>query len=216
MNTLFHPNSKMRLQPIKGIDVCVYPVSAIEDELQAIEKISARDKVRLRDIKHPQKKREFLASRLALAELSSKYRITYQDRIPYLDNGHYISLTHAHNVAAAVLSKEFVVGIDVELQREQLFRISDKFLHPEEKMLIRPNRVLEDLHVYWGAKEALFKIWKKGEVDFSHELRVDPFLGTNDGQTTGRILKNNQCIECKILYQKVENYHLVIAWTDQL
>ena len=46
-----------------------------------------------------------------------------------------------------------------------MFKISEKFLHPEEKLKVRPDRVLEDLHVYWGAKEALFKIWKKGEAE---------------------------------------------------
>lgn len=214
MNTLFHPAQKMRLQPLAGIDVCVFPVSAVGDEKVAELKLSPRDRVRLRAIKHPQKRLEFLASRLALVELDPKYRITYEGRIPSLDNGKFISITHAHNVAAAVMSENYIVGIDVEMQRQQLFKISDKFLHPEEKMLVRPERVLEDLHVYWGAKEALFKIWKKGEVDFSHELRVDAFAAADAGRTKAQILKSNSIITCDVLYQKVENYHMVVAWTE--
>lgn len=205
----------MRLRPMEGIDICIFPVASVGDEKEAELKLSPRDRVRLRSVKHPQKRREFLASRLALTELDPKYRLVYEGRIPSLDNGKHISITHAHNVAAAVMSENYIVGIDVEVQRQQLFRISDKFLHPDEKLLIRPDRVLEDLHVYWGAKEALFKIWKKGEVDFSHELRVDPFEAVDNGRTNAHILKDGQEIHCHVRYQKVENYHLVFAWTEK-
>ncbi len=213
MNTVFNTQHKTRLAPLADIDICVFPVALVGDEDKEELKLSPRDRVRLRYISHPQKRREFLASRLALKDLDPDYRIEYEGRIPSLDNGAHISITHAHRVAAAMMSKNYVVGLDVEVQRQQLFRISDKFLHPEEKMKIRPDRVLEDLHVYWGAKEALFKIWKKGEVDFSHELRIDPFEPTINGQTTGRILKGGKQIECKIHYQHVDGYHLVFAWT---
>ena len=209
----FHPHHLVRLQPIAGIDVCIYPVSLVGDIDQERKKLSPRDQVRLRQIPHPQKQREFVASRLALRELDPNYRLTYEGRIPWMDNGMYVSLTHAHNVGAAMLSKDYIVGLDVEMQREQLFKISEKFLHPEEKLRVRPERALEDLHVYWGAKEALFKIWKKGEVDFSHELRVDPFPATDIGETTAQILKNDSLIHCIVNYQMVAGYHLVFAWT---
>ena len=79
-------------------------------------------------------------------------------------------------------------------------------------MAIRPERALEDLHVYWGAKESLFKIWKYGEVDFSHELRVDPFQAANFGETTATIFKGGKAQPCHIHYQLVEGYHLVFGW----
>jgi 4'-phosphopantetheinyl transferase EntD len=209
----FHPHHLVRLQPIAGIDLCIYPVSLVGDIAQERRKLSPRDQVRLRQIQHPQKQKEFVASRLALRELDPNYRLTYEGRIPWMANGMYVSLTHAHNVGAAMLSRDYIVGLDVELQREQLFKISQKFLHPDEKLHIRPERALQDLHVYWGAKEALFKIWKVGEVDFSHELRVDPFPAADAGETTAQILKNDNVIHCLVNYQMVEGYHLVFAWT---
>jgi len=215
MHSTFHPDKKKILQHLAGIDICIYPVAMVGDETTEQLKISPRDRVRLRQIKHQQKRTEFLASRLALSELDPKYRITYEGRIPSLDNSKYISISHAHKVAAAAMSDKFVVGIDVEVQRQQLFKISDKFLHPEEKMRIRPDRVLEDLHVYWGAKEALFKIWKHGEVDFSHEFRVAPFEASDRGETTATIFKGGREIHCKVHFQKMANYYMVIAWTEK-
>ena len=215
MHSTFHPDQKKILQHLAGIDICIYPVAMVGDESIEQLKISPRDRVRLRNIKHPQKRTEFLASRLALSTLSPKYRITYEGRIPSLDNGKHISITHAHKVAAAAMSEKYIVGIDVEVQRQQLFKISDKFLHPDEKILIRPDRVLEDLHVYWGAKEALFKIWRHGEVDFSHELRVAPFIAADRGETTASILKGGLTIHCKVHFQKMENYYMVVAWTEK-
>jgi phosphopantetheinyl transferase len=210
----FHPQRLVRLNPIAGVEVCIYPVSLVGDIETERRKLSPRDQVRLRAINHPQKKKEFIASRLALKQLDPEYRLIYEGRVPWMDNsGKYVSLTHAHNVGAAILSQDYIVGIDVELQREQLFKIADKFLHPDEKLQVRPERALEDLHVYWGAKEALFKIWKFGEVDFSHELRVDPFPAKPIGETTAQILKYGSIIPCQVHYQLVEGYHLVFAWT---
>ena len=210
----FHPKKLVRLTPVPGIDVCIFPVSLVGDIEEEGRNLSPRDQVRLRGITHPQKKKEFIASRLALKQLDPDYRLVYEGRIPWMDNsGKYVSLSHAHNVGAAMLSEDYIVGVDVELQREQLLRIAKKFLHPEELIRIRPNRRLEDLHVYWGAKEALFKIWKFGEVDFSHELRVDPFPSENVGRTTAQIIKNGNILPCQVNYQLVGGYHLVFAWT---
>jgi 4'-phosphopantetheinyl transferase EntD len=214
MTNNFHPDHLLKISTPEGIHICIYPVSLVKDIHTESKKISPRDQVRLRKITHEQKKREFLASRLAIRELDPHYRLTYEGRIPSLDNGRFISISHAHKVAAAVMSADKRVGIDIEAQREQLFRISDKFLHPDEKLAVRPWRVLEDLHVYWGAKEALFKIWRMGEVDFSHELRVDEFEPSAHGQTTARILKDNKVIHCKVQYHLVEGYHLVFAWEE--
>lgn len=210
----FHPKKLVRLVPVEGIEVCIYPVALVGEIEEERKKLSARDQVRLRAISHPQKQKEFIASRLALKQLDPNYRLIYEGRVPWMvNNGKYVSLSHAHNVGAAMLSRDFIVGVDVERQREQLFRIAHKFLHPDEKMQIRPERALEDLHVYWGAKEALFKIWKFGEVDFSHELRVDPFPSKPVGATTAQIVKNGNIIPCQVNYQLVEGYHLVFAWT---
>lgn len=214
MANRFHPGQVLKLSPIRGIDICIYPVAEVGDVEIESKKISPRDQVRLRKISHDQKKREFLASRLALCELDPHYRLTYEGRIPSLDNGKFISLSHAHKVAAAMMSQHVRVGIDIEAQREQLFRISDKFLHPEEKMALRPWRALEDLHVYWGAKEALFKIWRLGQIDFSHEFRVDEFEPADHGETTARIIKDGLIIKCRVQYQLVEGYHLVFAWVE--
>jgi 4'-phosphopantetheinyl transferase len=210
----FHPDQLLKLSPLPGIDICIYPVALVGDIDVEAKKISSRDQVRLRNISHEQKKREFLASRLALRELDPNYCLTYEGRIPTLANGKFISISHAHKVAAAIISQHVRVGIDVEAQREQLFRISNKFLHPDEKLAVRPWRVLEDLHVYWGAKEALFKIWRLGEVDFSHEFRVDDFEPTEHGQTTARIMKDGLIINCRMQYHLVEGYHLVFAWVE--
>jgi hypothetical protein len=65
----------------------------------------------------------------------------------------YVSLSHAHNVGAAMLSQDYIVGIDVELQREQLFRIADKFLHPDEKLQIRPESVHWKTCMFTGVRK---------------------------------------------------------------
>lgn len=215
MHERFSTTEILMLNPAAGIEICIYPVALVGDEVNAAKRISSADAFRLSQIKHPQKQKEFLASRLALVTLDANYLLTYQGRIPYMDSGRHVSLSHAHHIAAAILSTDFRVGIDVEMEREQLFKISHKFLHPEERALVRSGRELQDLHIIWGAKEALFKIWRMGNVDFSHELRISAFEAAKNGQTKAHIIKDGLVIPCTVHYHQIGQYYLIYAWAGQ-
>ncbi len=46
----------------------------------------------------------------------------------------HISITHSHDFSAIIISDE-TVGIDIELQREKIIRIADKFCDSEFQFL---------------------------------------------------------------------------------
>ncbi|HPK10217.1 MAG TPA: hypothetical protein PK147_02025 [Saprospiraceae bacterium] len=94
---------------------------------------------------------------------------------PYLQGSEYhISMSHSGNICAVVASK-LNVGIDVQVVVEKIDRIKSKFLNEIELNELGIHDVIHKLHIYWGAKECLFKIYGRKSVDFRKNLLVSPF-----------------------------------------
>lgn len=122
-----------------------------------------------------------------------------------------VSISHSRGYAAAILA-EGAVGIDIQHIVEKIGRIAPKFLSQEEASAIGPDARLEALHVYWCAKEALFKAYGKGEVDFRHDLRVLPFTyGSAGVHFIGQILKDQAVRTFNLRYLRMNEHMLVWA-----
>jgi phosphopantetheinyl transferase len=122
--------------------------------------------------------RAFLSVRKLFQETGYTDFDLYYDEFgkPHLHDGKHISITHSHQFSAIILSDE-VVGIDIELQREKIIRIADKFADTEFSYL-EPNEKIEyirKLTVIWGAKEAIFKIRNEKGISFKDHIKVNAF-----------------------------------------
>jgi 4'-phosphopantetheinyl transferase len=131
---------------------------------------------------------------------------------PYLENSKFqISISHSHG-RVAILAAPAAVGVDIQFLVEKIGRIAHKFMREEEAASLREETRLEHLHVYWGAKEALYKAYGRRELDFREHLFVEPFaFSPQGGQTRGRIVKNDFRMELDIWYEMREGYVLVWA-----
>jgi 4'-phosphopantetheinyl transferase len=124
---------------------------------------------------------------------------------PHLHDGKHISITHSHQFSAIILSDE-VVGIDIELQREKIIRIADKFadtefsfLNPEEKI-----EYIRKLTVIWGAKEAIFKIRNEKGISFRDHIKVEAFE-MNDAQTKTELHFDDIIKDFKVCFEEFES-----------
>lgn len=148
------------------------------------------------NITHPRKRLQHLAGRYLLRFLFEDFpfsRILIADaRRPYLkDDAFHFSISHCGNYAAAIVSRNGRVGIDIEYPNERLFLVRQKFLHPQEQLLFPANDLGEDddrkrITLLWTAKEALYKWWGWGGISFSEALRIDA-LQFPDFQPEGAI-----------------------------
>jgi phosphopantetheinyl transferase len=148
-------------------------------------------------ITHPQKRLQHLAGRYLLPYLygdfpNSEIEIA-ETRKPFLPNEQYnFSISHCSNYAAAIVSKQERVGVDVEIITPRLHRIKQKFLHPDELAFVNaehPNSQLTLLSLLWSAKEAMFKWYGSGEVGFSEMMRTQPFKLQDQGEIEAHFLK---------------------------
>ncbi len=132
-----------------------------------------------REVTHPHKRLQHLAGRYLLKVLDPEFpvdKILLDGRRPYLsDNTFHFSISHCADFAAAIVSRNIRVGIDVELAAEKVARLEQKFLTEKEQWIIRSagfDSVLRGLTAAWSTKESMFKWYALGNVDFRKDMEI--------------------------------------------
>lgn len=128
----------------------------------------------LPDFRSEERLREWYAVRILTHEmLGEKREILYASQgCPYLDSGPWnISVSHCKKFVAVRLAIDHRIGVDLELMDERIRRISDKFINAKEHS--KSDNSLSYLYKIWCAKEVLFKIYRKGGLDFKSDLHVE-------------------------------------------
>jgi len=189
-----------------------------EDEAWFRDKINIfpEEEERLAQFLRQEKKVEWLASRMLLHTMSGRPvrgKCLKDDHgIPYLEHSRYhISISHSAGMAA-VIASPLKVGVDIQLIVDKIVRISHKFLRPDESAYISRNSGLEIYHKYWGAKEALFKAYGKGGIDFIEHLIVGPL---DKEVVTGEVRKGDFMGFYDIHFDRIEDHVLVWAKEKQ-
>jgi 4'-phosphopantetheinyl transferase len=195
--------------------ILVWKVTESFDEL--IEKVILKEKTQLRldGMKSEVHQRAFLSVRMLIQEAGMNDCDLHYDEFgkPYLSDDRYISITHSHNFAAIIVSDE-TVGIDMELQREKIIRIADKFVNEKELRRLQSfdaPEYIKKLTVKWGAKEAIFKIRNEKGISFKDHIQVEPF-SLDENQTQACLLFDDLKIKFAIYYLEIENFTLVYAF----
>jgi 4'-phosphopantetheinyl transferase len=143
-------------------------------------------------IRHPRKRREWLAARLALKELLAKWGHAYTDLEkdvcgrPHLANSSlYLSIAHNFPFAFAAVDHKNAIGIDIQLPCQKLQNVKEKFLNDEE---IRDSgNNLEKLCIYWCAKEAVYKSQGRKNLSLKRDIRISAFTKRDQGACWGEI-----------------------------
>lgn len=168
---------------------------------------------RIQGMKSELHQRGFLSVRKLLNEAGYTDFDLYYDQFgkPHLHDGKHISITHSYQFSSIIISDE-IVGIDIELQREKIIRIADKFCDAEFQYLIRENTAeyIKKLTVIWGTKEAIFKIRNEKGISFKDHIAVDEF-DLNQTQTTANLHFDGLHKEFNIYFEEAEDFTLVYA-----
>ncbi|MCR6720356.1 MAG: 4'-phosphopantetheinyl transferase superfamily protein [Chitinophagaceae bacterium] len=154
-----------------------------------------------RDVTHPHKRLQHLAGRFLLQYLFPDFPyelITIADtRKPFIpDERYHFSISHCGDYAAAIVSSTNRVGIDIEIPVDKLERIRHKFLKPEEEQrfpALQSENHLIFLTQLWSAKEAVFKWYGLGKVDFREHMPLFP--GTSPNHLKCEFALSNQAVD---------------------
>ena len=149
-------------------------------------------------IQNESKKLQWFATRHLLNEMIGTYAevLKYDTGKPYLkDTVHHISISHTTAFAAVMVNPNKSVGVDLEMVNPKVERIAHKFLREDEISAIHPDEKIEKLILYWSAKEALYKMFGKNQVEFKTHLLIEPFELKLKGTLHAKILTNDVHIE---------------------
>jgi 4'-phosphopantetheinyl transferase len=194
--------------------ILVWKVTESIEELLGKVVLKEKTQLRLNGMKSEMHQRAFLSVRMLIQEIGiSDFDLHYDEfGKPYLDDHRYISITHSHNFASIIISDE-TVGIDMELQREKILRIADKFVDCEFDYL-KPqplDEYVKKLTVIWGAKEAIFKIRNEKGISFKDHIQIESFTLT-ENQTQACLLFDDLRKKFEVNYLEIENFTLVYAF----
>lgn len=195
--------------------ILVWEITESLEQLSAEVQLNEKNCIRLGGMKSELHQRAFLSVRMLIQQLGiTDYDLHYDEfGKPYLDDHRHISITHSHHFAAIIISKE-TVGIDMELQREKILRIADKFVNEKELKRLQSFDIsdrIKKLTVKWGAKEAIFKIRNEKGISFKDHIQVNTFE-IEDQKTTAILAFENIKQQFSIYFEEIENFTLVYAF----
>jgi len=173
MPLLFH--KKLNPETEIGIWHCT---EEIQQLLSGIE-LDPADRKILETMKNEDRKRQWLGCRLVLSTLlnTPKIHINHDSygKPELVSSPVNISFTHSGHFAAAIFSARSVVGIDLEIVKEKIARVADRFLTPAELEKAGGKDRLTNLTLFWAAKEALYKIHGKPELNIQYDICIKSF-----------------------------------------
>ena len=141
---------------------------------------------------NPGQQLQQLASRMVLKALQPLFPIS-QIQLntagkPFLPEGmSQFSISHTRGFAAAIISPEIPVGIDIEFISPRVLKVEKKFLNHQEFALLAPlseqDRIVFS-SLFWSIKETVYKCWGNGGVDFAEQIRIQSFALQDHGTAT--------------------------------
>lgn len=190
----------------------VWEITEDYDTLFSMVKLDRAEKARLASFRSLSRKLEWLSVRALIRSMKGQdARITYNsDNKPFLNNGEWsISISHSRNLTAILVSKDKRVGIDLEYMSGKISRLGDKFVNEREKITTEPKQKKFHLYLHWCAKEALYKLIDKQDVNFREGITILPFEPSDSGFMRGHIVNSVGEEEFDLEYLYHENYALV-------
>ena len=160
-------------------------------------------------------RRGFMSVRHLLAEEGYKDEDLVYDENgkPHLRDGKHISITHSFEFSGIIISDE-EVGIDIEMQREKILRIANKFTPLEEyRTLANSEALIRKLTIVWGAKESIYKLYAQRSVSFLQHINIQDFE-FDAGQTTGKVFFKNVTSSYKLWFLEFEGFTCVYALAE--
>lgn len=172
----------------------------------------------LTELGHYQGRRrtEWLAVRMVLQQLQGGRRV------PLVKDDHgkphwadptlgQLSISHSRLFAAVVVAP-VDCGIDIQHIVPKITRLGPRFMPEATIALMPPAQKVEQLHVCWGAKEALYKAYGRRAIDWCEHLIVPYFsYQTPSGLCQGRVEKTDYQADFAIHYTLLEDYMLTVA-----
>lgn len=166
-------------------------------------------------VTHPHKRLQHVAGRYLLQHLFPLFPyheiLVAGTRKPFLPQEQYhFSISHSGNFAAAIVSQQHRVGIDIELYSVKTTLVKNKYLTEAEMQLITDGIAASNEQLYtllWCCKEAVYKYWGAGGIDFKKHISIQKI---HPEKQQIDVLFSKQYAELLVQYSLLDT--LSLAW----
>ena len=166
-------------------EIGVWQITETEEELKELSSTPTDEMEEISFIRSESLRKQRLAVRALLNTLfDEKVYLSHHDNgKPYLENNPVnISITHTEKYVAVILHEEENVGIDIESLDRDFSAVEKKALSEDEIDDLEDEKRNEQLAIYWCAKEAVFKLLSRYNVDFAEQIEIERFRPRGEGE----------------------------------
>lgn len=191
----------------------VWHITESEDTLLSMRPLPEREKSFVERFSHEKVRCRSLAYRVLLEQLLHRHiEIDHNNQgAPFVtgENSTSVSASHSGDFAAVFYSPKSPVGIDIELIQPRIRGLRAKYMTANE---MRQESLSDSqLHVYWGAKESIYKMFSSENPLFTTQIELLPF-SLEQGETSGFFLKGEEKIGVNVRFRRLNNYMMVYSY----
>ena len=186
-----------------GNTIGVWHANESVDELLGMLDLHEDDKIKLNSFRLESRKKEWLAVRVLIKELSGEeHRIFYKNNgAPYLRSGDlHIGISHTKGFAGVAIAP-FPTSLDMEKATPRIERVYQRFVNEDEKSFIPADKKTDYYNLIWTAKETLFKLYGRQDVIFKENLLIEPFVISEKGEIKARVMFDDFSSKVLMRYQ---------------
>ena len=193
-------------------EIGVWQVTETEEELKELSATPSDEMEEISFIRSESLRKQRLAVRALLNTMfDEKVYLSHHDNgKPYLENNPVnISISHTEKYVAVILHEEENVGIDIESLDRDFSAVEKKALSEDEIDDLEDEKRNEQLAIYWCAKEAVFKLLSRYNVDFAEQIEIERFRPRGEGELEATFTSKNDEEEFDLEYITFDRHVLV-------
>ncbi len=164
-------------------------------------------------LKSEKKKKEWLGVRFLLREIfnGQRFLLNYDDQgKPFISDPFYnISISHSGKYVCVLVNQDKKVGVDIQVFKPSIEKGIGLFMSEKELEDCSEKMDAKRLHVYWGAKEAIYKFYGLKKTNIKTDIYISPFEIGVTGTLKGRLTNENII---SLNYQITDEYVLVYTF----
>ena len=169
-------------------------------------------------ITHPHKRLQHLAGRFLLRKLFPHFPLKLikiaETRKPFLPGEQYhFSISHCGDYAAVIVSSKYRVGVDVEWPQQKIDIVKHKFMGTKEFTVLKTMDERDELFkltMAWSIKEAIFKWYGLGQLDFKKHMVIQQLYKEEELFTANCTLNRSMPMKLDVFAKNIEGN--VLAW----
>ena len=193
-------------------EIGVWQITETEEELKELSSTPTDEMAEISFIRSESLRKQRLAVRALLNTMfDEKVYLSHHDNgKPYLENNPVnISISHTEKYVAVILHEEENVGIDIESLDRDFSAVEKKALSEDEIDDLEDEKRNEQLAIYWCAKEAVYKLLSRYNVDFAEQIEIERFRPRGEGELEATFTSKDEEEEFDLEYMTFDRHVLV-------